>query len=58
MMVEGNKVALALKEEPFPMISAVIEKLEQHNWYADIIYYLKNLTSLNHLADHKRRALR
>jgi hypothetical protein len=36
----------------------VIEELEQHDWYVDIIYYLKNLTSPNHLADHKRRALR
>jgi hypothetical protein len=36
----------------------VLDGLEQHEWYADIIYYLKNLTCLDHLVDYKRRALR
>jgi hypothetical protein len=35
----------------------VLDKLEQHEWYADIIYYLKNLTCHDHLVDYKRRVL-
>ena len=30
----------------------------EHEWYKDIIYYLKSLTCLDHLVDHQRRALR
>jgi hypothetical protein len=55
MMVEGNEVSLGMKEDPCHMISIVLEKLEHHDWYVDIIYYLKNLTSPNHLVYHKRR---
>jgi hypothetical protein len=33
-------------------------KLEQVEWYADIIFYLKNLTCPSHLVGHKKRALR
>jgi len=35
-----------------------IQRLEQHEWYADIVYYLKNLTCPRHLFESKRRALR
>ena len=30
----------------------------EDEWYKDIIYYLKNLSCLDHLVDHQRRALR
>jgi hypothetical protein len=40
------------------MISTIIEELEHHDQHSNIIYYLKNITSLNHLIDHKRRVLR
>ena len=33
-------------------------KLEQVEWYSDIIFYLKNLKCPSHLIGHKRRALR
>jgi hypothetical protein len=58
MMAEGNEVSLGMKEGSSPMISVMLEELEHHDWYSDIIYYLKNLTSINHLTDHKRRVLR
>jgi hypothetical protein len=40
------------------MISTILDGSKQHEWYANIIYYLKNLTCLDHLVDYKRRALR
>ena len=30
----------------------------EHEWYKDIIYYLKNLTCPDHLVDHQRKDLR
>jgi hypothetical protein len=36
----------------------VLDKLEQHEWYADIIYYLKKITCHEHLIDYERRVLR
>ena len=35
----------------------MVDKLEQHVWYAYIIYYLMNLTCSSYLVDHKRRSL-
>jgi hypothetical protein len=35
-----------------------VSEIEHDEWYSDIIYYLKNLSCLDHLVDHKRRALR
>jgi hypothetical protein len=58
MMAEGNEVSLGMKEGSSPLISTMLEELEHHDWYSDIIYYLKNLTSLNRLTYHKRSALR
>jgi hypothetical protein len=48
MMAEGNEVSLGMKEEPCPVIFVVIQELEQHYYYVDIICFLKNLTSLDH----------
>ena len=41
-----------------PASSPDVLKLEQVEWYPDIIFYLKNLTCPSHLIGHKRRALR
>jgi hypothetical protein len=46
------------KEETYEMVSVVLDELEQHEWYANIIYYLKNLACPDHLVDYKRRAMR
>lgn len=59
MLAEGNKKVLginALSESP--VYPTTVELLEEHEWYVDIIYYLKNLTCSSHLVNHKRRALR
>lgn len=40
------------------MISIVLDELEHMDWYADIIYSLKNFSCPYHLTNHKRRALR
>jgi hypothetical protein len=59
MLTKGNEKALGIvcqndnKEFPPNLL-----KLEQVEWYADIILYLKNLTSPSHLVGHKKRALR
>jgi hypothetical protein len=58
MLAEGNEVSLGLQDDVSPMISVVIEELEHHDWYTDIIFYLKNLTTPRHLPDHKKRDLR
>jgi hypothetical protein len=36
----------------------IVSELEHDEWYADIIYYLKNLSCPDHLVDHKKRALK
>jgi hypothetical protein len=41
-----------------PTLSSELQRLEQHQWYSDIIYFLSNLTCPSHLIGHKRRALR
>ena len=38
LMVEGNEEALDLQEGPLPMVSAIIEELEQCEWSKDIVY--------------------
>ena len=57
MMTEGNEKALGLiclNDAPLPEL----QRLGEHEWYKDIIYYLLNLTCPNHLVAHRRRALR
>jgi transposase InsO family protein len=59
MLTEGNEKALGMicqnDNQEFP---PNLLKLEQVEWYADIIFYLKNLTCPSHLVGHKKRALR
>ena len=64
MLAEGNEKALGLVDENMvceidvPESSPDLLKLEQVEWYSNIIFYLKNLTCPSHLVGHKRRALR
>lgn len=58
MLTGVNEKVLGLGEASPQMISAVLDTLEQHEWYSDIIYYLKNLSCPNHLVYYRRRALR
>jgi hypothetical protein len=61
MLTEGNEQALDLvcqNSQSRPALTSELQKLEQHKWYADIIFFLPNLTCPSHLIGHKRRALR
>lgn len=60
MLTESNEHALGINyEENEPNApSENILRLEQHEWYTDIIFYLRNLTTPSHLISQKRRALR
>jgi hypothetical protein len=61
MLTEGNEQALDLicqNSQPRPALSPKLQKLEQHEWYADIIFFLSNFTCPSHLIGHKRRALK
>jgi hypothetical protein len=61
MLTEGNEQVLDLvcqNSQPGPTMSAELQRLEQNQWYSDIIFFLHNLTCPNHLIGHKRRALR
>ena len=59
MLTEGNEKALDMVcQNNDPEYSPNLQKLQQVEWYADIIFYLKHGTCLDHLEGHKRRALR
>jgi hypothetical protein len=61
MLTTGNEQALDLvcqNSEHRPALSPELQRLEQHEWYADLIFFLTNLTCPSHLIGHKRRALR
>ena len=64
MLAESNENDLGLVDQDMVCQINVSEtspdllRLEQVEWYSDIIFYLKNLNCPNHLVGHKRRALR
>ena len=61
MLTRGNEQVLDLvcqNNQTSPSLSPELQKLERHQWYADIIYFLSNLTCPSHLIGHKRRDLR
>lgn len=59
MLAKGNERVLGLEEEGGNnMVYVILDDLEHHHWYSDIVYHLKNLTCPNGLADHQRRDLR
>jgi hypothetical protein len=56
MLDEGNEKDLGLNG--IDMISTALDELKHMDGYVDIIYFLKNFSSLDHLTDHRRRGLR
>jgi hypothetical protein len=61
MLTTGNEQALDLvcqNSQHRLALSPELQRLEQHEWYVDIIFFLSNLTCPSHLIGHKRRALR
>jgi hypothetical protein len=43
MIIEKNKKALKMDKEEIPkMVVVVLDELEVHEWYVDIVYYLKS----------------
>jgi hypothetical protein len=56
MMKKINQEAIEVGEEE--QVNMVISEIENNEWSAYTIYYLKNLTCLDHLVEHKRRSLR
>jgi hypothetical protein len=55
ILTEGNQEAIEVGEKE--QVNVIISEIENDGWYSNIIYYLKNLTCLEHVIDHKRRAL-
>ena len=61
MLTQGNEKALGIicqNSDSEQSVSDELQRLEQHPWYTDIIFFLRNLTCLDHLLGHKHRALR
>lgn len=59
MLTEENERALDVGKKKDTKISLEIhEDLQHHEWSKDIVFYLKNLSHLDHLKVHKKRALR
>ena len=61
MLTESNEQALGLVNQltqSRQVMSSEHKRLEQHEWYSDIVFFLLNLTCPNHLVNQKRRALR
>jgi hypothetical protein len=56
MLTQSNKEAIQLGESE--QVNVIVSELEHDEWYANIIYYLKNLSFLDLLVYHKRRALK
>jgi hypothetical protein len=56
MMTERNHEAIEVGQKD--QFNIVMSEIENNEWYSDIIYYLKNLTCLDHLVEHKRISLR
>lgn len=55
MLIEGNEEALGLVCTNNELeYSPDLQRLEQVDWYAYIIFYLKNLTRPSHLVSHKK----
>jgi len=58
MLTEGNERDLGMiSQNNVPKYSPNILSLEQVEWYANINFYLKNLTCPTHIVGHKKRAL-
>ena len=61
MLTESNEKALGMvgqSSDSTSSSSTELQRLEKHQWYVDIIFFLRNLTCPDHLVGHKRRSLR
>ena len=61
MLNQGNEKALGIicqNSDSEQSVLDELQRLEQHPWYTDIIFFLCNLTCPDDLLGHKRRALR
>ena len=61
MLTQGNEKALGIicqNNYPKQSVSDELQRLENHPWYTDIIFFVPNLTFPDHLLGHKRRELR
>src|SRR5713226_9053027 len=61
MLTQGNEKALGIicqNSDSEQGVSDELQRLEQHPWYTDIIFFLHILTCPDHPLGHKRRALR
>ena len=61
MLTQGNEKSLGIicqNSDPEQSVSDELQRLEQHPWYTDIIFFLCNLAFPDHLLGHKRRELR
>ena len=61
MLTQGNEKALGIicqSSNSEQIVSDELQILEQHPWYTNIIFSLRNLTCPDHLLGHKIRALR
>ena len=61
MMEKGNERAFDVayqSSDSVSVMSVELQRLEQHQWYSNIIFLLINLTCPSHLVGHKRRNLR
>eukprot|EP00253_Pinus_taeda_P002379 PITA_02379 len=57
MLTESNEKTLGLFCVS-NLSSPELQRLGEHEWYKDIVYYLMNISCPNHLVAHKKRALR
>ena len=61
MLTKSNEKALGLvfqHNRQKSVMSSELQKLDPHDWYSNIIYYLLNMTCPNHVVRQTRRALR
>ena len=47
-----------IKKNPSSSNVVILYIDEEHEWYRDIMFYLKKLSCPDHLVDHQRRALK
>ena len=60
MLTQRNERALGIicqNNDSEQSVLDELQRLEQHPWYTNIIFFLCNLTCPDHLLGHKRRAL-
>ena len=49
ILTERNEEAIQMGENE--QVNVVVSELEHHEWYSDIIYYLRNLSCPDHIVN-------